>query len=88
MFEEMRELAANDTKLSPVEILRLATVNGARALGRAGQIGELSANALADLIAIPAGANTSDACEAVLAHEGPVSASIIDGDWVIPPQDP
>ena len=86
LFEEMRGLAASDPKLPPAEILRLATVNGARALGRAGQIGELSENALADLIAIPAGAKTSDACEAVLAHTGEVSASMIDGHWVIPPQ--
>ena len=85
MFDEMRELAANDPKLPPIEILRMATVNGARALGRTGQIGELSENALADLIAIPASVKTSDACEAVLAHDGPVSASMIDGDWVIPP---
>ena len=86
LFEEMRELAASDPKLPPAEILRLATVNGARALGRAGQIGELSKNALADLIAIPASAKTSDACEAVLGHVGDVSASMIDGQWVIPPQ--
>ena len=86
MFDEMRELAASDPKLPPAEILRMATVNGARALGRAGQIGELSENALADLIAIPAGTKTGDACEAVLAHAGTVSASMIDGDWVIPPQ--
>jgi cytosine/adenosine deaminase-related metal-dependent hydrolase len=85
MFDEMRELAANDPKLPPAEILRMATVNGARALGRARQIGELSENALADLIAIPASAKTGDACETVLAHEGPVSASMIDGNWVIPP---
>ena len=86
MFDEMRELAASDPKLPPAEILRMATVNGARALGRAGQIGELSKNALADLIAIPAGAKISDACEAVLAHDGPVGASMIDGNWVVPPQ--
>jgi cytosine/adenosine deaminase-related metal-dependent hydrolase len=85
MFDEMRELAANDPKLPPIEILRMATVNGARALGRTGQIGELSENALADLIAIPASVKTSDACEAVLAHDGPLCASMIDGNWAIPP---
>jgi cytosine/adenosine deaminase-related metal-dependent hydrolase len=66
----------------------MATVNGARALGRTGQIGELSKNALADLIAIPARTKTNEACEAVLAHNGPVCASMIDGNWVIPPQKP
>jgi len=82
----MRELAASDPKLPPPEILRMATVNGARALGRAGQIGELSENAMADLIAIPASVKTSSACEALLDHDGPVCASMINGDWVIPPQ--
>jgi cytosine/adenosine deaminase-related metal-dependent hydrolase len=86
LFEEMRELAANEPKLPAAEILRMATVNGARALGRAGQIGELSENALADLIAIPASAKTSDACEAVLDHAGDVNASMIDGRWIIPPE--
>jgi aminodeoxyfutalosine deaminase len=86
LFEEMRELAANDPTLPAAEILRLATINGARALGRAGQIGELSKNALADLIVIPARVKTSQACEAVLNHAGNVSASMIDGQWVIPPE--
>ena len=45
MFEEMRSLEAREPELLPAEILRLATVNGAHALGRAGQIGELSENA-------------------------------------------
>ena len=53
LFEEMRQLAAADKSISPVEILRLATINGAKAMGMAGQIGELSENAFADLIAIP-----------------------------------
>jgi len=86
LFEEMRELAANEPKLLPAEILNMATVNSARALDRAGQIGELTKNALADLIAIPAKAKPGDPCEAVLNHPGKVSASMIDGHWVIPPQ--
>jgi aminodeoxyfutalosine deaminase len=85
MFEEMRELAANDPGLSPAEILRMATINGARALGRAGQIGELSGNALADLIAVKARTGAREAHAAVLAHAGPVHASMIDGQWVVPP---
>ena len=68
MFEEMRALAADDKTVSPVEILRMATVNGARALGLAGQIGELSENAFADLIAIPFAGKIADIYEAVLHH--------------------
>jgi aminodeoxyfutalosine deaminase len=85
MFEEMRALAVNDRKLSPAEILRMATVNGARALGFTGQIGELSEDSLADLIAIPFAGKNRDIYETVLHHSGNVSASMIDGQWAIAP---
>jgi cytosine/adenosine deaminase-related metal-dependent hydrolase len=86
LFEEMRALAAADQTISPAEILRMATVNGARALGRNGQIGELSPDALADLITIPAIGKDKDVFETVLAHSGPVLKSMIDGHWVMPPE--
>ena len=85
MFEEMRALAAKEPALSPEDILRMATVNGAQALGMAGKIGEISPRAQADLIAIPFQGPKADAYAAVLAHTGPVSAAMIDGRWVIPP---
>jgi len=85
LFEEMRALAANDKTISPAEILRMATLNGARALGMSGQIGELAGDAFADLIAIPDDGKSRDIHETVIAHAGPVSASMIDGRWVIPP---
>ena len=85
MFEEMRQLADTDKTISPVEIIRMATVNGALALGLAGQAGELSKNADADLIVIPAGSKSGDAYETVLAHAGNVRASMIDGRWAVPP---
>jgi cytosine/adenosine deaminase-related metal-dependent hydrolase len=84
MFAEMRELAKSDPGVSPAEIVRMATVNGARALGLAGKIGELAPNTLADLIAIPA-AGQAGPWESVLAHTGPVTASLINGRWAIPP---
>ena len=87
MFDEMRQLAASDVKLLPAEILCMATVNGARALGLAGQVGEISKNASADLIAVPFDGKITDACEAVLAHTGNVSASMIDGRWAMPPRE-
>jgi cytosine/adenosine deaminase-related metal-dependent hydrolase len=84
LFAEMRTLAAHDKAVSAEEILQMATVNGARALGRKGQMGELSVGAFADLIALPAATGGKDVYEAVLEHAGPVHASMIDGRWVIP----
>ena len=86
MFAEMRMLATNDKNISPGEILQMATVNGARALGLAGKIGELKKNSFADLIALPCPAKSKDIYAAVLAHTGNVAASMIEGRWVIPPQ--
>jgi len=84
MFEEMRALAANDKTIPPAEILRMATVNGARALGLSGQIGELSPDSFADLIVIPTTDKNEDVHETVLAHTGPVPGSMIDGRWAVP----
>ena len=86
MFAEMRALADHDSEISPAEILRLATVNGARALGLARKIGELSPGALADLIAIPFHGKLAKVHDAVLQHTGNVTSSMIDGRWAIPPK--
>jgi cytosine/adenosine deaminase-related metal-dependent hydrolase len=84
LFEEMRGLAGADKTVSPEEIIRMATVNGARALGRKGQIGEFCPDAFADLIAIPDAGKKEDVFETVLDHAGPVHASMIDGRWIVP----
>ena len=85
MFSEMRNLAAKDRDLSAEQILQMATVNGAKALGMAGQIGELSKNAFADLIAIPFDGKVADIYVAVLHHASTVSVSMVDGQWAIEP---
>jgi cytosine/adenosine deaminase-related metal-dependent hydrolase len=85
LFAEMRAFAARAGDGPPDTILNLATVNGARALGRAGELGELSQGALADLIAVPFAGRVAGACEAVVHHSGPVAASMIGGQWAIPP---
>ncbi len=85
MFAEMRTLADKDKDVSPEEMLRMATLNGARALGLAGKAGELSKNSFADLIALPFAGKFSRVHEAVLEHTGNVAGSMIEGRWVIPP---
>ena len=84
MFEEMREFARRFSVVHPETILEMVTIKAAKALGRAGTLGELSAGAAADLISIPASEN-EDPFETILKHHGPVSACMIDGRWARSP---
>jgi aminodeoxyfutalosine deaminase len=85
MLAEMRALAANAPDLSPETIVKMATLNGARALGMTGKTGELSDGALADVIAIPFAGKSNDAHDAIVHHADDVAASMIDGVWAMPP---
>jgi cytosine/adenosine deaminase-related metal-dependent hydrolase len=87
LFTEMQALADKASDLEPEKILRMATVNGAQALGRKGLIGELAENALADLIVVPFNGRTIDAFEAIVRHQGDVAASMIGGAWALAPRD-
>ena len=86
MFEEMRAFADAHPGFSPKKILPLATVNGARILGLAGRVGEISRNAFADLIAIPFEGKRASAIEAAVNYSGRVCAAMIDGQWTIAPR--
>ena len=85
VFAEMREFARRHPKTGPASILRMATLNGARALGREGRLGELTAGAEADLVAIPFNGATRAAPRNAVNFEGSVSASMIHGRWAIRP---
>jgi cytosine/adenosine deaminase-related metal-dependent hydrolase len=85
LFAEMSVFAAK-TGTAPETIVRMATLNGARALGLEGQIGQLSPGARADLIAIPYSGAKADLFEAIVNNWRDVSASMIDGRWVVLPE--
>lgn len=53
MFEQMRLAMDTYAELTPEAVLKMATANGARALGREKQIGSLSVGKRANLIAVP-----------------------------------
>ncbi|MBI5385175.1 MAG: amidohydrolase family protein [Verrucomicrobia bacterium] len=84
LFSEMRALAANEPALSAESLVRMATVNGARALRRERELGVLAPEARADLIAIPFQGREADVYEAILNHKRDVSASLVGGQWAIP----
>ncbi|MGO8925563.1 MAG: amidohydrolase family protein [Limisphaerales bacterium] len=85
LFEDMRVLSRNEPSLSARKIVRMATLNGARALGMDGRIGELAEGAFADLVVLSFAGKTADIYDAVLHHQGDVAASMIDGRWAIAP---
>jgi cytosine/adenosine deaminase-related metal-dependent hydrolase len=85
LFAEMRAFAASFANVPPETILQMATTKAAHALGRQGIIGELSEGASADLIALPFSGKAEAVHEAVLEYSSDVTASMIDGEWAIPP---
>jgi cytosine/adenosine deaminase-related metal-dependent hydrolase len=85
LFQEMQSFARTYPEQSPQTILKMATTNGARALGLAGKIGELSGFSSADLITIPFTGPIANAEEAVVNFPGRVRASMIAGQWAITP---
>jgi aminodeoxyfutalosine deaminase len=85
LFDEIASFAAKQPNVSPETIVRMATVNGARALGLAEQAGELREDSLADLIAIPFSGAIDKVWDAVVSHRGNVLASMINGQWAMTP---
>jgi len=85
LFAEMHAFARHFPEVRPAETLRLATLNGARALGRVGELGELTPGALADLITVPFTGEAALVADAIVAHAGPVRHSMIGGQWAIKP---
>jgi imidazolonepropionase-like amidohydrolase len=65
-------------------LLQWVTVNPARALGMAGQTGELTAAAFADLITLPFSGPVGNAIEGIINHNGPAQAVMLDGQWEVP----
>ncbi|MCX6896992.1 MAG: amidohydrolase family protein [Verrucomicrobia bacterium] len=86
LFSEMRSFARKHPGVSAETILRMATVNGARALGLAGKTGELQPKAFADLIALPFTGKTAAVHDTILHHRSEVTASMIGGKWAIAPK--
>ena len=88
LFSEMQAFATQRPEVSPAMILRMATINGAAALGQSGAVGELSPNALADLIVLPFAGKLKEAEAAAVHHDGNVAAAMINGHWVVRPSGP
>jgi cytosine/adenosine deaminase-related metal-dependent hydrolase len=79
LFSEMRELLRKQPWISPREVLEMATVNAARAIGQGGMLGALSSGFRADLIAIPFAQTGTDVFDAIVAFEEVSPWIMVDG---------
>ena len=71
LFDEMRAFQKDFPRVSPEEILQMATVNPARALRCENVLGQIRAGFGADLVAVPCPTST-DIFEQILAFDGAV----------------
>jgi len=78
LFAEMRAFQKDFPDVSPEEILRMATLNPALALGKPHVLGRIGKNYWADLIAIPVTRSTS-VFEEIVGFDQPVRWSMIGG---------
>jgi cytosine/adenosine deaminase-related metal-dependent hydrolase len=82
LFDEMRCFASNYVAVPPERILGMVTMNAAKAVGRAGELGELSVGAKADLVVIHGSARV-DAFETLITQTSAPDRVMIDGVWVL-----
>lgn len=84
LFAELRRLRRAYPGLSAETILRLATVNGARALQAESRLGTLEPGKCADLIALqlPAGTKRSDVLELVVTEPRPLALVMVNGEQI------
>lgn len=84
LWDEMRTcLAAHGGRVTPADVLAMATLGGARTLGLADRVGSLEVGKRADLIAVSArGIAASDPVESLIAETGggDVLASLVEGE--------
>lgn len=79
LFAEMRAFQKSEPGISPEEILSMATLNGARALGEPHSLGKLRAGYWADTVALPFRGSRKNVFETILAFDDSVSFSMIAG---------
>jgi cytosine/adenosine deaminase-related metal-dependent hydrolase len=82
LLAEMRQVARDYSEIPPDQILQMATINGARALGLDGHCGTLVVGKHANLaiVALPDG--EADCYESLLATDTPVTATVYRGQLI------
>jgi cytosine/adenosine deaminase-related metal-dependent hydrolase len=81
LFDEMRAFQKNVPSVCPEEILRMVTVNPARALRLENALGRVRSGFEADLVAVPC-AGSTDVFEQIISCDAAVSWSMVSGNVV------
>ena len=79
LFEEMRHFRGNFPHISSQEILDMVTRRPARAIGLSGELGEITAGAHADLIAVGYSGAVGDVFDALLDNSQPITWMMVGG---------
>lgn len=82
LLAEARAFLGTQPATPPEQLLRMLTVNGAHALGLAGQVGEFSPGAHADLQVFPHAGSADTVIDALMHHQEGLPAIMIGGNWV------
>ena len=82
LFEEMRMFVQHHPQVTPDACVEMVTQNAARALGLEEQVGTLESGKMADLITLPWSEKNGDVAEQIVAHQGEVTSTMINGEWV------
>ena len=80
LFAEMRELLQKEPWLTPQEVVEMATIHAARAIGQGRTLGQIRAGFYADLIAIPDIGVGKNAYETIVAADQIVPWMMINGE--------
>jgi cytosine/adenosine deaminase-related metal-dependent hydrolase len=79
LFAEMRTAHQAAPWLTHETLLKMVTTHPAKALGKAGELGELRPGAHADLIALPFAGAAPQAYEAIVENRSPIQWMMLDG---------
>ena len=79
LFAEMRAFRKSFPDVPAEEVLSMVTLNAARAVGKSDALGRIRANYFADMIAVPLNSSAKNIFDKIIAFNGPVSFSMING---------
>ncbi len=88
LFSEMQAFLRAFPGASPSEVLSMATLHGAEALGLSRETGQITPGLSADLISLPWTGSIDCVAEAIVHHAGSLNGVMAFGEWVRPPSLP